>query len=80
MRKILTNHIGEDIKDNIKKIKCPALLIWGTNDQAVDIKEAYLLDSLLSDSGIVEYQGCTHYAYLERLSQTISVLKSFFNN
>jgi len=79
MRSILVKHINEDIQEDIKKIKCPTLIIWGTNDTAVPVENAYLLEKLIKDSGVVIYENCTHYAYLERLNQTIEVLKSFFN-
>ena len=46
-------------------------------DAAVSIDDAYLLESLIEDSGVVVYEGCTHYAYLERLGQTKNVLNSF---
>jgi len=77
MRKILVETVNLDITEEIKKIKCPALIIWGTLDEAVDVSEAYELESLIKDSGVVIYENCTHYAYLERLGQTINVLKSF---
>ena len=77
MRNILVGHVNLDIKEDIKKIKCPTLLIWGTNDEAVSIERAYELEKLIKDAGLVVYEGWTHYAYLERLGQTISVLKSF---
>ena len=77
MRNILVGHVNLDIKEDIKKIKCPTLLIWGTHDEAVSIERAYELEKLIKDAGLVVYEGCTHYAYLERLGQTISVLKSF---
>ena len=77
MRNILVGHVNLDIKEDIKKIKCPTLLIWGTHDEAVSIERAYELEKLIKDAGLVVYEGCTHYAYLERLGQTISVLRSF---
>ena len=77
MRNILVGHVNLDIKEDVKKIKCPTLLIWGTNDEAVSIERAYELEKLIKDAGLVVYEGCTHYAYLERLGQTINVLKSF---
>ena len=77
MRNILVNHVNLDIKEDIKKINCPTLLIWGTNDQAVSIERAYELEKLIKDAGLVVYEGCTHYAYLERLGQTINVLRNF---
>lgn len=80
MRKILVNHVNLDITEDVKKIKCPTLLIWGTMDMAVSVDDAYELEKLIDNCGLVTYDGCTHYAYLERFGQTISVLKSFFDN
>jgi len=79
MRDILVGHVNLDIKEEVKKIKCPTLLIWGTLDKAVSIERAYELEKLINNSGLVVYEGCTHYAYLERIGQTINVLKSFFS-
>ena len=79
MRDILVGHVNLDITEDVKKIKCPTLLIWGTNDEAVSIERGYQLEKLIGDAGLVEYPGCTHYAYLERLGQTINVLRSFFS-
>lgn len=77
MRKILVNTVNLDITEEVKKIKCPTLLIWGTLDQAVPIEDAYELEKLIKGSGLVVYDGCTHYAYLERFEQTVRVLYSF---
>ena len=77
MREILVKHVNTDISDKVSKIKCPTLLIWGTQDEAVPYEDAQELEKLIKDAGLVTYEGCTHYAYLERLQQTINVLKSF---
>ena len=66
-----------DLTSELSKIKCPTLLIWGTNDTAVPYSDAVELEKLVSNCGLVTYEGCTHYAYLERLDQTIRVLNSF---
>lgn len=47
-------------------------------DDAVPLKRAYELEGMISNAGVIVYEGCTHYAYLERLGQTISVLRNFF--
>lgn len=78
MREILVNHVNLEVKEEASKIKVPTLLIWGTNDEAVPINRAYELEKLISDAGLVVYENCTHYAYLERLGQTINILNSFF--
>ena len=72
------NHtLGAKKQNELNKIKCPTLIIWGTNDEAVSIEDAYELEKIIKDSAVIEYEGCTHYAYLERLNQTVNVLRSF---
>lgn len=78
MRDILVEHVNTDLTLEVKKIKCPTLILWGTADTEVDVGEAYELEKLIRDAGVVIYDGCTHYAYLERLNQTINVLWNFY--
>lgn len=78
MRDILVKHVNTDLTDIVKTIKVPTFIIWGDNDTAVDVEDAYELEELLQDAGLVVYEGCTHYAYLERAGQTINILKEFF--
>lgn len=80
MRKILVEHVNLDITEEVKKIKCPTIMIWGTMDTEVPIERAYELEKLISDSSVIPYEGCTHYAYLERLNQTVSILKNFIGD
>lgn len=77
MRRIMTLHVNTDISDLASKIKCPTLIIWGDKDEAVPIEDAYELETLIPDSAVIKYEGCTHYAYLERLNQTISIMNNF---
>ena len=80
MRKVLVNNVNLDLSADVKNIKCPTLLIWGSNDTAVPLVDAQELEKLIPNAGLVVYEGLTHYAYLENLGQTISVLNSFINN
>ena len=77
MRKILVNTVNEDLTEYLKQIKVPTLLIWGELDTAVPLEDAKYAESIMDDAGLIVYEGCTHYAYLERLNQTISVLNNF---
>ena len=77
MKEVLVKHVNYDITEEIKKIKCPTFIIWGDKDTAVPVSDAYELKDLIKDSGLVVYENCTHYAYLERLGQTNAILKSF---
>ncbi len=77
MRDILVKHVNTDLTEMAKKIKCPTFIIWGDKDEAVDVADAYELEKLIPNSGLTVYEGCTHYAYLERLNQTNAIIKSF---
>ena len=77
MRQILVNTVNEDLTACALKIKCPTLLIWGTNDTEAPIEEAKELEKLLEDGGMVVYEGGSHYTYLEFLEPVSRVIKSF---
>ena len=77
MRKIMVNSINHDMTEDVKKINCPTIIIWGSLDEAVPIDRAYELEKLISDAAVIVYDGCSHYAYLERLGQTINILNNF---
>lgn len=78
MREILVKHVNLDITEDVKKITCPTLIIWGNNDECVPVSDGKLLEKLIKDSGLIVFEGCTHYAYLERLDQLIRILNEFF--
>ena len=77
MRQILVNHVNLDLTEDVKKIHCPALLIWGTIDEAVSLEDAYKLEKLIHDAAVIELEGGTHYAYLEFRPRVISIVRSF---
>lgn len=79
MREILVNHVTLDITSNLNKIKAPCLIVWGDNDTTVDSSNAYELESLIEDAGVVMLNG-THYAYLENLNQMINIIKNFLGD
>lgn len=76
MRTILVNTVNEDLTEYLKQIEAPTILIWGDMDTAVPIEDARYAETIMKDAGLVVYEGCTHYAYLERLNQTISIIKN----
>jgi len=76
MREVLVKTVNEDLSECAKKIKCPTLLIWGENDEAVPVNEARELEKLLHDGALIVLPG-THYCYLENLSHVANILDNF---
>ncbi len=77
MRKIMVNHVNLDLSNEIEKIEAPTLLIWGDLDREVSLEQAREIEQKIKDAGVVVFEGCTHYAYLENLKGTIRVLRNF---
>ena len=77
MKKVLVETVNYDLSEVAKKIKVPTILIYGTNDSEVPYEDTKEYEKLIPDCGLIEYEGCTHYAYLERLNQTINIMNNF---
>jgi len=80
MRQVLVNVINENLSECLPKIKASTILIWGSNDAEVPLDEAKYMESVIKDCGLIVYEGCTHYAYLERLDQTVNILNEFLKD
>ncbi len=77
MRDILVKHVNTDTTENLKKIECPTIILWGTNDTEAGIENAYEIESFIQDAAVIPFVGRTHYVYLEELNKTIKIIKSF---
>lgn len=77
MRQTLVKVVNEDLKPLVSKIDCPALLIWGDMDTATPIEDARLMESLISDAGLVVCEGAGHYSFLEQPVKVHGALKAF---
>ena len=77
-RGTLVKVVNEDLTQCAKKIKCPVLLIYGQKDMDVPITEGQALETIIDDAGLITYEDAHHYAYLEKLSQTLTILNNFF--
>lgn len=77
MRDILVKTVNEDLSDYAKKIKCPTLLIWGSNDCEASVEDAKELEKIIPDAGLIVFDGLTHYAYLENINGVLRILKEF---
>lgn len=77
MKEVLVETVNEDLSLDAKKIKAPVILIYGDLDSEVPEEDTKEYERLIPDCGLILYEGCTHYAYLERLNQTINIIKTF---
>lgn len=57
--------VNEDLTKYLKYINNETLLIWGEKDQATPIKDAYKMNYLIKNSGLVIIKNATHFCYME---------------
>ena len=76
MRQTLVNVVNEDLAPYAIQIEEPTLLIWGQDDLEAPVSDAKELEQIMNDCALIVLPG-THYAYLENLSQVVSILNSF---
>lgn len=77
MRQIFVKVVNEDLQPLLTQIKVPTLLIWGENDDATPLWQGQLMEQLIADSGLVVFEGCGHYAYMEQLTRFLTITDCF---
>lgn len=65
------------IRDRLPEIACPTLIVWGTKDRLVPLKDASEFERLIPDSRKVIYPDTGHVAMLERPTAFNALLEAF---
>ncbi|MBD5247092.1 MAG: alpha/beta hydrolase [Barnesiella sp.] len=79
MKAILSKVVNEDLCHLMPKISAPTLLIWGKNDTATPLSDAKKMEKLIPDAGLVAFDDCGHYSFLDNRPGFAAVLNSFIN-
>ena len=77
MKKTFVNVVNEDLKEYLKNIPVPTLLIWGENDLDTPLRDAKIMEKLIPDAGLVVFEGAGHYSYLEHLYEFNAIVTNF---
>jgi pimeloyl-ACP methyl ester carboxylesterase len=60
LRKTFVKTVNEDLRDEAKKIKVPALLLWGADDREATVDQAHTYNSIISDSELHVFPNKGH--------------------
>ena len=77
MKKTMVNMLSLDMREQMKDITAPTLLIWGENDTATPLYTAREMEKIISDCGLVVLSGAGHFSYLDCPSVFNAAVKSF---
>lgn len=67
------------LEEELPKISCPALIVWGAQDTLVPVKDAKRLEDLIPDSRRVVFERTGHVAMLERPERFNALLREFLD-
>ncbi|MCW3010647.1 MAG: alpha/beta hydrolase [Solirubrobacterales bacterium] len=65
------------IQERLPEIACPTLIVWGTRDRLVPVKDAHEFARLIPDSRKVIYPDTGHVAMLERPAAFNALVAAF---
>ncbi len=65
------------IRERLSEIACPTLIVWGTKDRLVPVRDAHELARLISDSRKVIYPDTGHVPMLERPTAFNALVQAF---
>lgn len=80
LKKTLINVVNEDLKEELRNIKIPTLIIWGEDDKTTPLKDAKIMNDLISDSGLVIFKNAGHYSYIDKHYEFLKVITYFIDN
>ncbi|MBD5264028.1 MAG: alpha/beta hydrolase [Bacteroides sp.] len=78
MRAVMSKCVNEDLKYVMPKISAPTLLVWGADDTATPLSDAKTMEKLIPDAGLVTFENCGHYSFLDNPIGFKAVIKAFF--
>ena len=77
MRETFNKVINLDLKNNLKNIKRPTLLIWGEKDEETPVYMAKIMEKEIEDSGIVIIKNAGHFSYLDSPMEYNLIVENF---
>ena len=77
LKRVLVKAVNRDLMDEMNKITCPTLLIYGQSDKTVKLYIGKEINKKIKNSGLVVIPKCGHFPYIERFRYFLIVLKSF---
>jgi pimeloyl-ACP methyl ester carboxylesterase len=78
MQQTFVNVVNQDLLSYAAQVKPGTLLFWGDKDEDTPLWMGQKLESTIPDAGLVIHEGAGHYAYLEKLTETVRVMDYFF--
>jgi len=77
MKHIFLKVVAEDLLAYARKIRVPALLIWGTEDRSTPLDDGEKIRDAIADSRLEVLHGATHFVHQERPKEVATLIRTF---
>ena len=80
MRQTFINVLNEDLTDEISKIKTDTLIVWGSKDEAISLKNAFVFKDNIAGSKLEILKNVGHSPQLEVPEGLSAIILKFISN
>lgn len=77
MRQCMVKAVNEDLTKLLPKIRQEVLLIWGDQDTATPIRDAYIMEEKIPNCGLAVIPGTGHFSFLEKPAQFRGIMEAY---
>lgn len=80
MRETFVKTVTHHLDGPVHRIAVPTLVFWGTDDEAISREQMNVLETAISDCGVVELEGAGHYGHLDQFDTFVSATRHFLDS
>lgn len=77
MKEVFKKVISDDLRFLLSKVQQPCLIIWGSEDKATPLEDAYFLNKEIADSELKLIAGARHNPYKTNPGETAEAIINF---
>jgi len=77
LQETFVNITGEDLSEDMKKIKAPTLIISGENDKVTPVEYGDLMKFLIPNSNFLVLNNAGHFSFLDKPEEFVDALAEF---
>jgi pimeloyl-ACP methyl ester carboxylesterase len=78
-KETMKNVLNDEIVDDLDKVTCSTLIVWGENDQTTPLKNAKFLNEKITSSELSIIDNARHSPQFTHVAETTDVISNFIN-
>ena len=80
MAQTFLNVVGESVIDSAKRIKAPALVVWGDKDNETPVEDAHEINRAIAGSRLKIIKGGGHKLHRTHAQELAGIMNLFINH